>query len=300
VRVPGSTSNLGAGFDCVGLALDRYLIASYEPGAGPLEVERRGTLADLRASPRDDLLVQAFTGRLARAGLGEPTGRIVVDSEIPFARGLGSSAAAVVAGWVLAGAAAGLEFDRQGAFEEAAAREGHPDNAAPASLGGLIAIARDGDGAVRPFRLPLSPTLGFAYAAPGVVVATAAARAALPPSVPLAQAARGLGRVAALVHGLATADPAPLRAGFADELHVPHRLRLIPGGAAALAAAEGAGAWAATISGAGSGLIAVCPPERAEEVAAAMGEAFRREAGPDGVVHFAARPDPEGARLIEA
>jgi len=106
--------------------------------------------------------------------------------------------------------------------------------------------------------------------------------------------------MAALLQGLATGEPELLRIGFADELHVPHRLPLIPGGEAALAAAAEAGAWATTISGAGSGLIAACPLDRAETVAEAIAEAFRRATGADGVVQFAVRPDLDGVRAEEA
>ncbi|MBI4546062.1 MAG: homoserine kinase [Gemmatimonadetes bacterium] len=325
VRVPASTSNLGAGFDAIGLALDRYLTARYERGAGELRVERRGTLARLAVSPDEDVLVRAFRTSCRRRGLPEPRGWLVADSGIPVARGLGSSAAAVVAGLALAAAATAPHlpdgdtagpgemetgpgeaeaahgiagFDRQAALREAEALEGHPDNAAPALLGGLVGVARDGAGRAGAFRLPLSPAIAFAFAAPGLGVATAEARAALPAAVPHALAARGLGRVAALVRGLETADPELLRLGFSDELHMPYRLPLIPGAAAALAAAQSAGAWAATISGSGSGLIAACPAGQAAAVAEAMAAAFRDAVREGEVIWFAASPDLEGLRFL--
>mgnify|MGYP001944740615 FL=1 len=298
IRVPASTSNLGAGFDCLGLALDRSLAATFEPGPGTLRLERRGTLETLATPADDDLLVRTFTERIARAG-AQATGVLCAESDIPLARGLGSSAAAVVAGLALADEALGREPDRDELLVVAEALEGHPDNVAPAIFGGLVVTARDADGASLPFRLPLSDAIGFAQAFPGRELATSAARKGLPEQVPLPVATRGLGRMAALVQGLATADPKLLSAGFSDDLHVPHRLALIPGGAAALQAAERAGAWAATISGAGSGLIAACPPERADDVAAAMAEAFRHAAGPEGVVHFTARPDTAGLRPLD-
>ena len=182
-------------------------------------------------------------------------------------------------------------------FLHASEQEGHPDNAAPAVFGGLVAALRDEAGRPRVVPLPLSPAVGFAFAAPGAAISTAAARRALPAAVPHAVAARALGRLAALLRGLALGDAELLRVGFADELHVPYRLALIPGAGAAVEAAREAGAWAVTVSGSGSGLLAACPPARAAEVAAAMGEAFRRAAGPDGVVHFEARPAAEGVRV---
>ena len=352
VRVPASTSNLGSGFDCIGLAVSRFLDAAYEPDDAPLRIERAGTLAALRAGVEDDLLARTFRARLAAHGLSSARGTIRASSDIPLSRGLGSSAAAVVAGLALADAVAGREpaanddphhdrprphFPRSSparaegrmgadsrveqsggrgspthtrlseqeiaaALEhdwllEATQLEGHPDNAAPAIFGGLVAVARDADGAPRVVPLPLSPDVGFAYAAPGAEVSTAAARRALPDAVRHDVAARGLGRLAALLHGLAVADPELIRIGFTDELHVPYRLPLIPGAQDAMDAARGAGAWAITISGSGSGLIAACEPARAAEVAAAMADAFRRAVGPDDVVHFPAMPALLGVRV---
>ncbi|MFW6078261.1 MAG: hypothetical protein ACODAE_01485, partial [Gemmatimonadota bacterium] len=192
--------------------------------------------------------------------------------------------------------------------ERAVDIEGHPDNVGPALFGGLVAVTTDADGRPVVFRPPLSHALGLAYAAPGAAISTAAARAALPDSVPHAAAVRTAGRMAALLHGLAHADPDALRLGFADELHVPYRLPLIPGAEAAIRAGHDAGAWAVTISGAGSGLIAACSPDAADAVARAMGDAFReRTPGSTtadaervdgtGVVAFAAHPDREGLRV---
>jgi homoserine kinase len=297
VRVPGSTSNLGAGFDTIGLAIRRYLTASYAPGGASLVLERHGTLAALPAEDADDHLVRAFCRQARRLGVADPVGRITVDSEIPVCRGLGSSGAAIVAGLLLAAGAAGEQrWDARALLSEATQQEGHPDNVAAALHGGLVGIARDTDG-MRAFRLSLSDHLGFAFAAPGVELSTPAARAALPATVPHAVAARALGRLVALLRGLATGEPEALRIGFDDELHVPYRLPLIPGAAAALDAARRAGAWAVTISGSGSGLIAVGPPPSAAAVAEAMGRAFGEAAGPAGVVAFATAPDFQGGRL---
>lgn len=275
MRVPCSTSNLGAGFDCIGLALDRWLDARYIPDDQPLRMERAGTLRPLTHSPDDDLLVRAFRAGLAARGVRHATGAITAKSDIPIARGLGSSGAATVAGLALAAVATGSALDRAAELDRALALEGHPDNAAPALFGGLVAIARSNDAhAARAIQLPLATSLGFAFAAPETVVTTAAARAALPADVPHGVAARGLGRVAALLRGLETGDPDLLAIGFEDELHVPYRLPLIPRAHEAMAAARAAGALAVTISGSGSGLIAVAAQEQTERIAQAMSAAF--------------------------
>jgi homoserine kinase len=292
VRVPCSTSNLGAGFDTIGLALDRYLDARFTPGGHTLEVERTGTLETLEERPDADLLVVVFRAILERAGV-VPRGRLTVHSDIPVARGLGSSAAAIVAGHDLAWAVLGQVLDQESAFRYACARETHGDNAAPCALGGLRAVVPGPDGP-RPLLLQLADTVGFAYAAPATGVSTAAARAALPKHVAHDVAVAELGRIAALMRGLADGDPALIRIGTEDELHVPHRLPLIPGAYNAIGAGYDAGAWAVTISGSGSGLIAFCSPEAADAVAAAMHQVFDTGAHDPRCVGFALRPDFEG------
>ncbi len=296
VRVPCSTSNLGAGFDTIGLALDRYVEAVFTPGDVALEIERTGSLESLQEAPDDDFLVAVFRELLARADV-VPRGELHIHSGIPVARGLGSSAAARVAGHDLARAALGQPLNQESAFRYACSRESHGDNAAPCALGGLRAVVPGPEG-LRPLLLPLSDDIGFAYAAPAAGVSTAAARAALPREVARDVAVAQLGRLAALMRGLADGDPALIRIGVQDELHVPHRLPLIPGAYNAIEAGYDAGAWAVTISGSGSGLIALAPPDLAESVADAMRRVFDAGANDPDCVGFALHPDFEGlARL---
>ena len=288
VRVPGSTSNLGAGFDTIGLAISRYLTAQYRPGGGPLVIDRRGTLAALQGMPEDlDLFVQAM--RSIAPSLG---GTLLLDSEIPIGRGLGSSAAAVVGGLALGAAIRGSPLSAGATLRAARRWESHLDNVAPCLLGGLVAVVDN-----EAFPLVLAPGIAFAYAAPGVPLSTSKARAALPATVPHAEAASALGHLAALIRGLETADVELLKLGLLDRLHVPYRLPLIPGGAEVREAGLGAGAWGVTVSGAGSGLLAVTPPDKAASVADAMADAFRATAGPDGVIAFPLVPDSRGVTL---
>lgn len=296
VRVPCSTSNLGSGFDTIGLALDRYLDAAFTPGDQHFQVERTGALEALEEPPESDYVVSVFTEVLARADVA-PRGRLVVHSDIPVARGLGSSAAALVAGHDLARATLGQPVNQESAFRYACTRETHGDNAAPCALGGLRAVV-PGPTGLRPLLLPLSESVGFAYAAPVAGVSTAAARAALPGQLAHAVAVSQLGRLAALIRGLEDGDPALIRIGVEDELHVPHRLPLIPGAVNAMGAGYDAGAWGVTISGSGSGLIALCAPDVAESVASAMREVFDAGAGDDRCVGFALRPDLEGLTRV--
>jgi homoserine kinase len=297
VRVPASTSNLGAGFDTLGLAVRRYLTARYEPGEGELSITRHGTLSELFVHSADDLLVRAFVAELTRRGIARATGSLYATSEIPIGRGLGTSAAATVAGLLLASTAAGdTEVDREGLLEEAVTLEGHGDNAAPALFGGLVAVVPRPGGGVRHLSLALSDEIAFAYAAPAARVSTADARRALPAEYPMRTALGALPRLAALLHGLATADGDALAVGLTDDLHVPYRLPLIEGGAAALDAARDAGAWGASISGSGSGLLAVCPRDRVAQVSSAMASAFRH-AGHEEIVTFPLEPEANGASV---
>ena len=145
-----------------------------------------------------------------------------------------------------------------------------------------------------PFELPLSPDVGFAFAAPTTRVSTDAARGALPTHVSHPTAVLGHGRFASLLQGLATGDPELISIGFTDELHVPYRLPLIPGAHNAMGCGYDAGAWGVTISGSGSGLIALCPPEDSAAVAAAMYESFSAGSDDPDCWGMAMEPDLVG------
>ncbi len=293
VRVPCSTSNLGSGYDTIGLALDRFLRASFHPDdRGTLDLERTGTLAHLSDADGPDLVETTFRQVVEGAG-AHPSGRLVLESSIPVGRGLGASAAAVLAGYDLGRAVIGRESDEDGAFDVALRHEGHGDNAAPSLFGGLRAVAQTADGPVV-MGLTLHEGVGFAYAAPSAAVATSEARALLPRTVPHRTAASSLGRLVALLRGLAECNPELIRIGVKDELHVPFRLPLIPGALAAISAGTDAGAWAITVSGAGSGLIAMCDPSDAAAVAAAMHRVFDAGVGDPQCVGFALSPAMSG------
>lgn len=253
VRVPASTSNLGAGFDCLGLALDLWLEARLEDGRG--EPVYQGTLAEL--DPDEDLIASILLERDLLRGK-----RLVVTSNIPVGRGLGSSAAATVAAYALAG------LDQEEIYHEAAAREGHPDNVGPAVYGGLVLAAH------KPTRLTLHRSIGIALAVPELIVPTRLARERLPIEVPRAIVTQQAQRAAALVHGLVHGDADLVDYGMDDRLAVPARKDLIPGFDAAVAAGLDAGGWGVTISGAGSTLVAVTDAAIADSVAEAMAEAL--------------------------
>jgi len=281
VRVPASTSNLGAGFDCLGLALDLWIEARLENDAGaPLY---SGTVQGLDAE--SDLTYRMLDEREALAGR-----RLVVHSDIPIGKGLGSSAAAIVAGIALARLALGDPFDRDVIFRGAAQEEGHPDNAGPAVYGGLVLAAH------RPTKLSLHRDLGVALAIPEHAISTKAARDILPAAVArdtvVAQAARS----AALVLGLTWGDPDLIDFGMDDRLAVPYRRNLIRGYDAAVSAALEAGAYGVTISGAGSALVAIASQDDAGQVADALADALRTAGTPADPLR--ARVATEGLTIL--
>jgi len=283
VHVPASTSNLGSGFDCIGMAVDRWLSASVviDAAANAIVMTRGGSLESLTCAATDDLIHEGFVAACTSAGRAVPGGiTYTVTSTIPVARGLGSSAAALIAGAALADAALGLGMGVHGVATLVSQIEGHPDNASPAAFGGaMLGVANDDASATTPCTyafspLPVHESLAFIFAVPPLEVTTAAARAVLPRTVSFGDAVCALQRSAALTHGLATGDAALLRRALDDVLHVPYRRSLVPGYDEVVVGAIGARAFGATLSGSGSSMVAIGQREHAAAIALAMQRGF--------------------------
>jgi homoserine kinase len=269
-RAPGSTANLGPGFDALGLALALYVEVEVE-AADALTVRTTGCGADLVAD------ASHLAARVAMAVAGTDRLAVTVHSELPVGRGLGSSAAVVVA----AAAAAGADNP----FAWGARLDGHPENAAASALGGLVAAADLDTGPVAR-RLPLDPGLRFVAVVPDRPLPTAEARAALPARVAYGDAVFNLSRMGLLVAGLADADELLAAAGD-DRLHQDHRGRLFPEAATILSGLRRAGALTSFWSGAGPTLLGVCRAPAAPAVAAGAQELLR-EVGVPGAVKVVA------------
>lgn len=281
VRVPASTSNLGPGFDLLGLALSLFLEARVTSrAAASTRLVRSGEGAAELLAVEDDLLVHAFEHAAHVLDVRTDDVAFEVDTEIPVGRGFGSSGAAVAAGLLLANALAAAPRSVSELLPLGIELEGHPDNVTASLFGGctLCHPAPTPSGPVF-VRNEVHASIGFVLAWPAEALPTERARAALPPSVPFADAIENPRRLALLLEGLRTGDPELLTLGCEERLHVAHRLPLVAGAEHALAAARSAGAWAATISGAGSGLVALAPLEATGAVADAMQAAFREETG---------------------
>jgi homoserine kinase len=276
VRVPASSANLGPGFDCMAAALSLHL---------ELEVEETGTFAvqtDLPvATGRENLCVRAFERLHPADGF---TFRIA--SEIPLAGGLGSSAAAVVAGLMAADHLFELDVDLLALASEL---EGHPDNAAAALYGGFVVCA---DGQAVRFDAPTG--LEALAVVPQEAVRTRAARAALPAEVPLEEAVFNVAHGALLTLGLARGDWDLVARGLQDRLHQQRRSRLFPRSYELACRARELGALGATISGAGPTVLVWCFYEQTGAVV----ESLRSEL--DGWATLLRAPfEPQGAYVGE-
>jgi homoserine kinase len=243
VRVPASSANLGPGYDVLGAALaDELELEATESGEFAVVSEGFEAPAD-----RSNLVVRAFETL-------HPADRISfrVRSGIPLARGLGSSAAATLAGLLAADHMFELGNDREELLARAAAIEGHPDNAAASLYGGITLCPPAEPGAAQP-PVRLAPPEGVEaiLVIPHEEVSTAAARAALPDAVPIADATHNVAAVGQLVLGIERSDLDLIRAGLADRMHQPRRASLYPRSFELIERATDLGALGATISGAG-------------------------------------------------
>lgn len=242
VRVPASSANLGPGYDVLAAALSIYLELEVTETGGALTVEC--DVPDV-ALDRSNLCVRAFEALAPVDGLA-----FRIHSEIPPSAGLGSSAAAIVAG--LTAADHMYELDAP-IFELARDLEGHPDNVAAAIHGGFVVCATDG-----PVRFDPPAGLEGVLATPPEPVPTADARAALPAEVPLTDAVHNVAHVSLLMLGLAREDFSLIRRGLADRLHQARRAHLYPRSVELIDRASHFGAVGATISGAGPSVLFWC------------------------------------------
>jgi homoserine kinase len=241
--VPASSANLGPGYDVMAAALAMFL---------ELEVEESGEFSldpgglDV-PSGRDNLIVRAFESLHSADGISF---RLRGES-IPLARGLGSSAAAIVAGLFAADHLFELALSKEEMLVRATELEGHPDNVAAAIYGGFVICGRDGDG--RPSAARFDPPSGLEGIAviPAEEVSTERARGAIPDEVPLSDAVANVAAASRLVLGLQRADLDLLASGLADRIHQPRRRDLYPRSMQLVEEAAGLGALGATISGAG-------------------------------------------------
>jgi homoserine kinase len=280
VRVPASTANLGAGFDCLGLALEAYLnvraTVISKPGARAV-ARSRGVSgsSSLPSSPEENLIFRAMAHAAERENLKLPAVRLAVQNDIPVASGLGSSAAATVAGVVLGFAVAGRTISRDAALQHAAEVEGHADNVAAAVLGGLVVTVTRKDGSVAAVRKRWPQMIRIVAVTPHHRLETSKSRAVLAKTVSFRDAVHNLQRTALFVAALEERRYELVWEAMQDRLHQVYRTALIPGLEDVLAIPRMPGLLGIALSGAGPSVIALAT-DRFDFVAAEIARRFAR------------------------
>ena len=284
VEAPATIANLGAGYDCLGLAVDLPLRVTVEATTDPsdpssIDLTVHGDCVGELPEDRSNRFIVALETGLGELGfdaLGEIGWKVEMTNPIPLERGLGSSAAATVAGLVAAASIGGRALDIPSQLRLATRIEGHPDNIAPGLLGGLVAsIALDDR--VEAVRLDPPRNLQVVAWIPERKLPTSEMRRVLPDAVPRADAVANLTRVAVGVAGLASGRLDVLGLLTQDRLHEPYRAAVYPELPQLVAAARAAGAIGACLAGAGSTVVAFV--DSADELAAdQVGAAFRSTA----------------------
>ncbi len=276
VKAPASSANLGPGFDVLGLAVALYNTVELEEGGSDLELtvtgEGEGVL-DRR--PEENLAVTTIDKFYAGLGSPRPPLRVRMDNCVPLAKGLGSSAATIVAALAAANELSGAGLSKDRLFDLAVDIEGHADNVAAAVYGGLtIAYRRGGRFQVR--RLDPAAGIGVVVMVPEASLSTAKAREALPDQVSREAAVFNIGRTALLIEALLSGDLSAAEAGLEDALHQPWRRSLIDDFDVATQAALEAGAVGAFISGAGPTVAALYDRTVEADIVVALPAALAR------------------------
>ncbi|GAX35094.1 homoserine kinase [Nodularia sp. NIES-3585] len=275
VTVPATTANLGPGFDCIGAALTLYNKFKFTRlDEGGLIIDVTGAEAERVQTDESNLLYQAFLKLYQYIGQIPPSVNMEIQLGVPLARGLGSSATAIVGGLVGANQLAGAPLTQLQVMELAIAMEGHPDNVVPALLGGCRLAATSADN-WSICDIPWNENIVPVLAIPDFELSTSEARQVLPTQVSRADAIFNTAHLGLLLRGLQTGKGEWLSTALQDRLHQPYRQALIPGYDAVNAAAMQAGAYGMVISGAGPTLLALVDQLHSQAVEAAMLSAWQ-------------------------
>ena len=273
VRVPGTTANCGPGFDAVGIACTIYneleLILSQQ---GSLVIEIEGEGKGIIPTDEKNIVYQVIQAVFKKVGTTYQGIHIKMFNQIPLSRGLGSSAAAIVAGLFTANMATGNTLSKDELLDMATAIEGHPDNVAPAIFGGITISVIQGEHA-RYLRFVPPQKLSMVVAIPDFNLSTHAARSVLPQIVPFKDAVFNISRTALVIGALCQGEFHHLRYALEDKIHQPYRKHLIPGMQQVFDVAIDKGALGVAISGAGPCLIAFAQ-DHYDRIGAGMVQAF--------------------------
>lgn len=276
VRIPATTANCGPGFDTLGIACTLYneVLLEMTETTGQIEIGVSGDGADSLPVNDRNLVLRSVQAVFEKAGKQLAGIRLTLRNNIPLSRGLGSSSAAIVGGVVAANAVLGGKFSPDELLDLATKLEGHPDNVAPALLGGFTISVMQG-GQVVCLRLPVPEELQLVVCIPDFRLSTNKARQAIPASVPHRDAVYNVSRTALLVGAMASGQIGYLADALDDKLHQPYRAALIPGMMEVFAAGKAAGALGVAMSGAGPSLMAYTT-EKIDAIGEAMVQAFKK------------------------
>ena len=271
-RVPASTSNLGAGFDALSLALQKYLTVTIEP-ASAFDIVAGGLHAASIPLTSDNLILRVANSVAAQRGRKLAPFRMSMENEIPLARGMGSSAAAIIAGITCYERVMEDSLSEQEIFRYAHEFESHPDNLAAALRGGLVSAAVTAKGEVLTAKLPVVSGISPVVVIPAFELSTEKARAVLPHTYSRKDAVYNIQRSALTIAALTTGDLSILREAMRDRIHQPFRAPLIPGLEEILEMST-PGLLGVALSGAGPTVLAFANAEDAERIGEAIAAVF--------------------------
>lgn len=296
VTVPATSANLGCAFDCAALAVQLYLRVSAVPREAGFEVIYRGANPEQVSSGENNLIVKAMQRSAAHFGAKLSGAHLDVDNQIPLGVGLGSSAAAIVAGIALGASLCGAKIDAQTALQLANEIEGHPDNVAAAVYGGMVvAMTIEQSSSVLVAKTGVSQDLDFVVVTPDVPLPTEKARAVLPKEYSRKDVVGNLQRAALLTAAFFSGKGLSPEL-FRDRLHQPYRSPLVPGIAECLAYRHD-GLAGVFLSGAGSSVMAIAR-HSAPQIGAALVDEFRRKGV--GALARILKADNSGAEISDS
>jgi len=292
IRVAASSANLGPGFDAIAIALSLFLECRFRPSQD-LRIQVTGRDAGLIDGGPSNLIWRTAMETARSAGSSMPCLEMEIQNQIPVGKGLGSSAAALIAALAITNHVLGLGWSRDRILDEGARREGHPDNAAACVLGSVVATALDSGGRTRAVRMEMPAGIAVAAVVPDYQLPTAEMRAVLPDSYARADAIFNLQRVALLVAALSRGNREAFPAALEDRIHQPYRSHVIPG-LEQILALRAPGLLGCSLSGAGPSVL-VLFEAGADGVVEKVRQIFHRHGLSAQVL--AAQVEPEGYRI---
>jgi len=295
IKVPATSANMGPGFDSIGVALQLYNHLWFEQIDEGLEIIIKRKHEIEIPTDKNNLIYKTMVDFFAETGNVMPPVRLIQEDYIPMIRGLGSSAACIVAGLLAANHMSGCHYSREQLAQIAAKIEGHPDNSNPALFGGMVVGATDYN-EMRHVRLDLPNDLVFAIMVPNFPVSTHDARRVLPSTYDRSDAVFNASRAALLVASIYSGNYENLSMAMQDSIHQPYRSQLIPDMERIFKAAKNYGALGAYLSGAGSTLMAVLTDKQAETFQYKMTAYLK--AIPNEWQLTLLKPDEKGAQLV--